>query len=97
MLLPSYLDSLQIILLLVTVQDYVIGHAETFSHSQVIEKGRLAEGVAHLHHSYICRGEKSKECDTTLIINDKSILKGYYVLVSIQRMYHDVYREMQLM
>lgn len=50
----SYLHSLEITILLVTVQDYVIGHAETFSHSQVIEEGRLAERVTHLNHCYIC-------------------------------------------
>ena len=52
----SYLDRLQVTVLLVTVQDDVIGHAETFSHSEVIEEGRLAERVAHLHHCYVCGG-----------------------------------------
>lgn len=56
-LLLSHLDSLQITVLLVTVQNYVVGHAETFSHSKVIEKGRLAERVTHLNHRYVCRGK----------------------------------------
>lgn len=48
-----YLESQQIAVLLVAVQDDVVGHAETLSHSEVVEKGRLAERVTHLHHSYI--------------------------------------------
>ena len=48
-----YLHGLEVTILLVTVQDCVIAHAETFSHSQVIEEGRLAERVTHLHHCYI--------------------------------------------
>lgn len=52
--LYSYLDSLQVTILLVTVQNDVIGHTETLSHSKVIEEGRLAESVTHLHYCHIC-------------------------------------------
>lgn len=50
-----YLQSLQITVLLVTIQDDVISHAEALSHCQVVEKRWLAERVAHLHDCYICR------------------------------------------
>ncbi len=60
MLLQSYLDGLQITILLVTVKDYVIGHAETFSHSKVIEEGRLTKGITHLHHRNICGGNVNR-------------------------------------
>lgn len=49
-----YLGSGQVTVLLVRVQDDVVGHAETFPHSQVVEEGGLAEGVTHFHHGYIC-------------------------------------------
>lgn len=51
-----YLMSLQITILLRTIQNDVISHAETFPHSKMVEKGRLAKGVAHFHHCNICEG-----------------------------------------
>lgn len=61
----SYLESLKIPILFVTVKYYVIGHAETFSHSKVIEEGRLAGSVTHLNHCYICVGNKNREGQPT--------------------------------
>lgn len=49
-----YLDGPQVAVLLVAVEDDVVGHAEALAHSQVVEKRRLAEGVAHLHHGHVC-------------------------------------------
>lgn len=53
---PCYLYGPQIVVMLVAVQDDVVGHAETLPDSQVIEEGRLAEGVAHLHYGHVCGG-----------------------------------------
>lgn len=52
----GYLDSMLVTVLLVTVQNDVVSHAETFPHCQMVEKGRLAERVTHLHHCDICVG-----------------------------------------
>lgn len=52
-MMAAYLQRLESIRVSVAVQDDVVGHAEAFSHSQVVEERRLAEGICHLHHSYV--------------------------------------------
>lgn len=51
----AYLQGLEGVGVSVTVQDDVVGHAEALSDSHVVEEGELAEGVGHLHHSYVWR------------------------------------------
>lgn len=51
----AYLQGLEGVGVSVAVQDDVVGHAEALSDSHVVEEGELAEGVGHLHHSYVWR------------------------------------------
>lgn len=54
----AYLQGLKRVRVGVTVQDDVVGHAEALPHTQVVEQGGLAKSVRHLHHSYVCEGQR---------------------------------------
>lgn len=51
--MTAYLQRLEGVRVSVAVQDDVVGHAEALSDSQVVEERGLAEGIRHLHHSYV--------------------------------------------
>lgn len=55
-----YLECLKVTVLLVTIQDDVIGHAEALSYAQVIEEGLLAVSITHFYHCHICQKRRVK-------------------------------------
>jgi hypothetical protein len=52
--LSTYTQGLQVREVSLGAQKHVVSHAEALPHAEVVEQGRLCQGVAHLQHHHIC-------------------------------------------
>lgn len=52
--IPTDLQGLEGVQVSLTAQQDIVGHVEALADAQVVEEGRLADGVTQLHHGHIC-------------------------------------------